>query len=50
MISFVFYKLLLLLRLFAEIALVCLVVIPNALGGKPKFYGRTNLGGKPRLS
>ena len=50
MISFVFYKLLLLLRLFAKIALVCLVVIPNALGGKLKFYGRTNLGGKPRLS
>ena len=29
---------------------VCLVVNPNTLGGKPKVYGGTNLGGKPRLS
>ena len=26
------------------------MVNPNTLGGKPKVYGRTNLGGKPRLS
>ena len=41
MISFVIYRLLLLLlllRLFAEIALVCLVVIPNTLGGKPRLF------------
>ena len=29
---------------------VCLVVNPNTLGGKPKVYGGTNLGGNPRLS
>ena len=29
---------------------VCLVVNPNTLGGNPKVYGGTNLGGKPRLS
>ena len=29
---------------------VCLVVNPNTLSGKPKVYGRTNLGGKPTLS
>ena len=29
---------------------VCLVVNPNTLGGKPKVYGGTNLGGEPRLS
>ena len=29
---------------------VCLVVNPNTLGGKPRVYGETNLGGKPRLS
>ena len=28
----------------------CLVVNPNTLGGKPKVYYGTNLGGKPRFS
>ena len=52
MVPFVFYRLLLLLSLFAEIALYLFGGDSKHLRweGSLRFYSRTNLGGKPRLS